>query len=127
MRVAVRHGGAPRVPCCSTRVNGDTVTDVTSPTEQTSGSGNGTVNSCLAAVTYDTGKMAGTDTAGNDPAFPKGRHTDGSEFLLGDGHVKYFKPAAVSAGNNAVNPTTPESAYNVAPKAAAGTGLSVGD
>ena len=29
-----------------------------------------------------------------------GIHTDGSNFLFGDGHVKYLKPAQVSAGHN---------------------------
>ena len=33
-----------------------------------------------------------------DPAFPTGRHTDGSDYLLADGHAKYFKGAAVSPG-----------------------------
>ena len=34
-----------------------------------------------------------------------GRHTDGSEYLMTDGHVKYFKQAAVSAGSQADSPT----------------------
>ena len=36
---------------------------------------------------------------------PTGLHTDGSNFLLADGHVKWLRGAAVSSGNNAVSAT----------------------
>jgi len=36
---------------------------------------------------------------GYDPANPQGRHTQGSNFIMADGHAKWLKPAAVSPGN----------------------------
>ena len=36
-----------------------------------------------------------------DTAYPTGRHTDGSNYLLADGHAKYLKGAAVSPGQYA--------------------------
>jgi len=44
-----------------------------------------------------TGALDG-DTAWKDGT--KGRHTDGSNFLLSDGHVKWLRGSAVSPGNN---------------------------
>ena len=38
-------------------------------------------------------------TGGNyDTTYPNGRHTDGSNYLLADGHCKYLKGALVSPG-----------------------------
>src|SRR3569833_218640 len=37
-----------------------------------------------------------------------GRHTDGSNFLLGDGHVKWLRGELVSAGQNAQSGTSPQ-------------------
>jgi len=49
-----------------------------------------------------------------------GLHTDGSNFLLGDGHVKFLRASAVSAGENAASSTNPENTPNNGQ--AAGTG-----
>ena len=38
----------------------------------------------------------------------KGRHTDGSNFLLADGHVKWYRGSQVSSGFNAANSTDPQ-------------------
>ena len=71
----------------------------------------------------ETGPMGGrAATALNaqfGAAFPTGRHTDGSNFLMADGHVKYLKGAAVSTGYNASSPTNAQTA--AAPYVAAGT------
>jgi prepilin-type N-terminal cleavage/methylation domain-containing protein len=40
---------------------------------------------------------------GYDPANPSGRHTQGSNFIMNDGHAKWLKPAAVSPGNTPSN------------------------
>ena len=48
-----------------------------------------------------------------------GLHTDGANYLLADGHVKWFRSSAVSYGGNAVNSTD---AQNPSKQAAEGTG-----
>jgi prepilin-type N-terminal cleavage/methylation domain-containing protein/prepilin-type processing-associated H-X9-DG protein len=44
------------------------------------------------------GRPAGQANGGNP------RHTDGANYLAADGHVKYLRPSAVSAGQNAISP-----------------------
>ncbi|RYX85992.1 DUF1559 domain-containing protein [bacterium] len=51
-----------------------------------------------------------------------GRHMDGANYLLCDGHVKFYKPDAVSAGLAAPSPTSPETA-DTPPYNAAGTAV----
>ena len=55
----------------------------------------------MGGLTYTTGTSVGN----LDPASPTGRHTDGSEYLLADGHVKYLKGIAVSPGQDNSSPT----------------------
>ncbi len=76
------------------------------PTEQNSPAGNG-YNAATATnpFSYDTGTMADLFNGTTDSGFPTGRHTNGSNFLLCDGHVKYLKPASVSCGWIANSPT----------------------
>lgn len=54
---------------------------------------------------YDTGNIGGRwPTPGTNPASfaaATGRHTDGANYLAGDGHVKYELPSKVSSGQNA--------------------------
>jgi len=56
---------------------------------------------------YDTGEM-GQPARNNsiDAVFPSGRHTSGSNFALADGHAKWMRGAAVSAGDPAVVPAS---------------------
>ncbi len=60
-------------------------------------------------VNYDTGVFSNALAPATYPAVPAGasgqgfealtgRHTDGSNYLFADGHVKYYKASAVSAG-----------------------------
>ncbi len=61
----------------------------------------GTYNNYEGRTTeYATGVMGGTTPANNLTYFTgkTGIHTDGSNFLLADGHVKYLKGAQVSPG-----------------------------
>ncbi|MEO7718920.1 MAG: DUF1559 domain-containing protein [Capsulimonas sp.] len=75
---------------------------------------------------FDTGYMGGhSDPAqygyssfGNRP----GRHTDGSNFLLSDGHVKWYKGAAVSNGNSPANATDAQNGTNAEGTDYSGTG-----
>jgi len=57
------------------------------------------------AEQYDTGNIGGRwVTPGTNPsdfAAATGRHTDGANYLAGDGHVKYELPSKVSSGQNA--------------------------
>lgn len=74
---------------------------------------------------YDTGNMsAGQGTSGTQARNAVGRHSNGSNFLLADGHVKWLMPQTVSVGGNATNATDAQgvtgSGYS-----AAGTGAGV--
>jgi prepilin-type N-terminal cleavage/methylation domain-containing protein/prepilin-type processing-associated H-X9-DG protein len=72
---------------------------------------------------YETGYTGGYA----NPPFPvlykaaKGRHSEGSQYVMGDGHAKSFRPGAVSSGLPAVLTTDPE---NMTTNRAAGTGNS---
>ena len=43
-----------------------------------------------------------------------GRHLDGSNYLLADGHVKWYMGTSVSAGLNAPTPISPEGSFTAA-------------
>ena len=72
---------------------------------------NGASQSATATATsttlkYATGYMRGSNpvnspggTSGGNFTGPLGRHTYGSNFLMADGHAKFLRPSAVSAGN----------------------------
>lgn len=79
---------------------------------------------------YATGPMGGiTPSAANQAAYYTGltgRHTDGSNFLAADGHVKWLRGPAVSPGFAALSATSAQAADATGPyganKNAAGTG-----
>jgi len=48
-----------------------------------------------------------------DPKFPTGRHLDGSNFLMWDGHVKWLTGHSVSPGTNASSATATETVGDV--------------
>ncbi len=58
-------------------------------------------------TSYASGPMGGTTPANlaNNFTGPTGRHTDGSNFLAADGHVKWLRGTAVSPGHTAINTT----------------------
>ena len=70
--------------------------------------GNNSSTSAGATATtmkYATGYLRGSlplavpgGTSGGNFTGPLGRHTDGSNFLMADGHAKFLRPSAVSAG-----------------------------
>ena len=102
-------------------------TNMTNPTETSSDVGWGVGDSW---GTCNTGQRQSTGPIGNPPypvtavgygdaAFLTGRHTDGAEYLLCDGHVKYLKGAVVSAGPNPKIPGCNQ--YNVGNAACNGT------
>lgn len=80
----------------------------------------GTATPAVAGpVQYDTGTMGGYRL--NDaPQVPypslfkneKGRHSEGSNFFLADGHSKFFRPQAVSPGSNASSTEAPQDRNN---------------
>jgi prepilin-type N-terminal cleavage/methylation domain-containing protein/prepilin-type processing-associated H-X9-DG protein len=52
---------------------------------------------------YSTGYMLNSSKLATTFAAPTGRHTDGSNFAFEDGHVKWLRSAAVSAGDDQYN------------------------
>ena len=90
----------------------NTPADVTSLTDFNSGVGDGydgTGNLSPSAGYYATGAMGGGT---NTQQFSKttGLHSDGANYLLGDGHVKWLRGTQVSPGDtDAVTATDPQS------------------
>ncbi len=85
------------------------------------------------SAAYATGFMGGRTGTMTDTAFSNnggfgggrylvGRHFEGANFLMADGHVKWYKGSAVSTGWTAVNPTDAQtSGSNHRSSLAAGT------
>jgi prepilin-type N-terminal cleavage/methylation domain-containing protein len=80
---------------------------------------------------YSTGMMGGYSCFGVNPGnpappsctifdgtLPKGRHSEGAVYMLGDGHAKYLKGGAISPGANAAASGNNQDTVN---KLAAGT------
>jgi prepilin-type processing-associated H-X9-DG protein len=92
-----------------------TVTDVTNPNETRSATGPGMSNfwRTSGGGVYATG-VTGGRAIGNPALFTANpRHFEGANYLLVDGHVKYFMPSKVSSGWNsaaATNAQTPGAA-----------------
>ncbi len=70
----------------------------------------GYTNNTHINVQFETGQLGNRPRGGGSYIDPgnKGRHTDGSNFLLADGHVKWYHGAQVSSGFAAINPTDPQ-------------------
>ncbi len=84
---------------------------------------NGGLNNIAGTCTlYHTGNFAGTT------GYPTAIHTDGANYLLADGHVKWLRPSAVSPGFNAAAQTDDQTTNGNAPPTgkAAGTQKSSG-
>ena len=72
------------------------------------GANNTSVASANAStLKYATGYMRNSNpssnpggTSGGNFTGPLGRHSDGSNFLMADGHAKFLRPSAVSAGGS---------------------------
>ena len=119
-------------------------TDVTNPLEATDPDGwgmdsggdgfrhdsftyNGTTSTTSGYATGDMGQPANTNNANNangDAGQHTGRHTDGSNFLFCDGHVKWFHPTAISPGFTANSANSLQGQGQSYPDQAAGTGNS---
>ncbi|MDR3707053.1 MAG: DUF1559 domain-containing protein [Capsulimonadaceae bacterium] len=111
---------APAMTVLLFEVTGNSGVDVTSPTEQKSPSGfglgtltswgydpdgGGTASSCAAStetLKYATGDLGGR---GDNCFFAAttGRHSNGSVFVLADGHAKWLMGNLVSSGVNATS------------------------
>jgi len=106
-------------------------TNVTSPSEAGSttlsiaGDGTNLSNSATQCCTsasvggaqFDTGYMDNYNGGYQDSAWltqwptnPVGRHLEGANYLMADGHVKWLRPSNVSAGNSA--PTSTSAQYS---------------
>ncbi len=115
---------APASTIMLCEIQGDGGVNIADPEEVGSVIPSGTTNGvtgtgarCLFAgdengnTPLETGYLNGT--VSTEPTYapgyannPVGRHTNGSEYLFCDGHVKYLNPAAVSPGNTAGLPTS---------------------
>ncbi len=111
--------------------NGMPYHDITDPNEQVSPSSNGTklVNNAFDGLdsdgtpaTHATGYMGGRGNANSQFPTPNGRHLDGSNFLLADGHVKWLRGDAVSSGDVATNETDAQISNQAEGTAYSGTG-----
>jgi len=95
-------GGTPASPA-SPAVNGLDINLSTAPADMINNSDGlpyGTAVSAFA-LKYATGYLGGRTPATTTAfAATTGRHTDGANFLAADGHVKWLKGVAVSAGYN---------------------------
>lgn len=87
-----------------------------------SGVGIGDTNYDQGYVNTQTGLLGSPSLRGINTSPLLGRHTDGSNFLAADGHVKYLRGTKVSPGINAVTSTDAQAATT--PVKAAGTGYS---
>ncbi len=117
--------------------------DVTNPLEATDANGwgmdsggdgfrhdifsyNGTTSATSGYATGDMGQPANANNTANnngDAGQHTGRHTDGSNFLFCDGHVKWLRPVAISPGFTADNATGIQGKQTFGDQAA-GTGVS---
>ncbi len=75
--------------------------DTTVDNESPAGNGDGVTKG--GTDTYQTGPL-GSPAKTPTNTSTTGRHTDGSDFLMSDGHVKWLRGSAVSAGGN--NPSS---------------------
>ncbi len=93
----------------SPSVDGIDVNTTTAPTDIVNGTNanDGTGDPNRGITKYATGPMGGTTPVNLTQNFTgqTGRHTDGSNFLAADGHVKWLRGAAVSPGHTALNTT----------------------
>ncbi len=77
--------------------------------------GDGTSGDCCHAasgIKYDTGLFDNATFDATQFVALTGRHTNGSNYLLADGHVKWLQPRTVSAGDKALTPTTAQGGGN---------------
>ncbi|MDQ3814493.1 MAG: DUF1559 domain-containing protein [Armatimonadota bacterium] len=90
-----------------------TVTDVTNIVETRSATGpgiSGFWRNSGGGEVYATG-VTGGRAIGNPALFTTNpRHFEGANYLLADGHVKYYQPGQVSSGWNSVNATNAQTA-----------------
>ena len=135
---AISQFNAPSSTVLLAEISGDP-TDFTAAQENGSCGFTGTwnqqpLNVCGGGGTLkmETGPMSGyTDTSANGhyDQGTKGLHSDGSNFLLCDGHVKWVRGSQVSIGYPALTSTTPGTpvpaggALDGNPHYAAGTGV----
>ena len=66
------------------------------------GGGNGSIYPLGGFLNHTGGSFATGNLGGVTPGASPGRHSDGSNFLLADGHVKWLRPIAVSPGSVAL-------------------------
>lgn len=94
--------------------------NLSDPTEAASPAAEGLYND---GGIYDTGYMGGRGNVNSAFSGPLGRHTDGSNYLLSDGHVKFMRGTRVSSGYTANAETNAQEDTGIYPKAA-GSGFS---
>ena len=123
-------------------ITGTTGVDTTSPVADGTNSnnyagfgGSGPSGSTAAKTRMATGILRSDPTTAmtvgttypGQPLAATGAHTDGSNFLLADGHVKWLRPSAISAGaNNTVSSSDCTAGQGLNPVGTAGNGIAAG-
>ncbi|MCW3060331.1 MAG: hypothetical protein JWQ02_2152 [Capsulimonas sp.] len=110
--------------------------DLTNTQEIRTGNGTGSIAgagasyaspaTCFNLAQYATGDIGGyllNRTNPQPPIVTKGRHTDGSNFLAADGHVKWLRPERVSGGLSATDASAAE-IHDATPNAGKAAGTS---
>ncbi len=127
-RASISAFNAPASTVLLLEVGNSLVFDVTNPAESGSpyadgfdgtnniagGTGTGVGGNPANTTLYVTGILGGgvAATGGATCYGSTGRHTDGANYLLNDGHVKWLRGASVSPGLAAPTPTSTQSGNN---------------
>ena len=122
--LALSTWGAPAVTVLLFEVSG-VQANLSSPLETDSAVERGytgwQLGTAAGTRSYQTGYMGGQSGIGdNQYAAATGRHTDGANFLLNDGHVKWTRGTSISVGGAATTATSPQGG-NAAGTATMGT------
>jgi len=96
---------SPYATYCGGSPGGDGLGDNYDPTGYNSQANGATSTSGDGHLKYATGYLNGATQNLGQYAAPKGRHQDGANYIMCDGHAKWLKPESVSPGYTAASET----------------------
>lgn len=108
------------------------VYDITNVSEGNSYSANGLTysgggNIWGLTASYATGSRGGVSVGSCSGTWPTGVHSDGSNWVMADGHAKWLRGSSVAPGKNAATPTTATKATDTASDSAGTATLGQGN